>query len=249
MTNKFKIQEIEFDIVKIENDYVIIRYNGIDVMLDSTRKLFNASKLIELINPSFNADGKVVSKWNQLWNNQNFYQFREFYGAKAKITYINKGKHSCVNKGKYLSIELFSEFLETYSHMFYRTWTSGKPIKLPGYVYLEHDSSLSNTQFKLGCTWNINQRLSHYQVTKAKDAHYLFVIRVTNQKDGERIFKEVVKAVKAVQVRGETYEFDDADHVIDMLWSLVDVLDEKKVSIVDESFMFDEDRIRRDVDA
>ena len=63
--------------------------------------------------------------------------------------------------------------------MFYRYWKNGRTVdELTSFVYPEHDSSLKNTEFKLGCTWNISQRLSHYQTTKAPDAHFVFVQKV-----------------------------------------------------------------------
>ena len=248
MNDKFKINKIEFDIIERNSDYVIIEYNDVEVMLDSTMKLFNASKLIELINPSEDENGRVISKWEQLWNNQSFYQFNHYYGGKAEIIDINKGKH-CNNKGKYLPIELFNDFLKAYDFMFYRYWKSGKSInELPAYVYFEHDSSLKNTEFKLGCTWNLQQRLNNYRTSKAKDAHYLCVLKVTNKRAAERIFKNVVKRSKAIHIKGETYAFDDSDHVINTLDELLSELMTNKLYIDDaETFLFDEAKIREEV--
>ena len=249
MTNKFKIGKIDFDVVEMNDNYIIVNYNGLDVMLDSTRKLFNASLLIDTINPSKDENGRTVSKWEKTWNNQRFYQFKAFHGELANVIEINKGKH-CDYKGKYLSIELFSEFLKTYDYMFYRYWKSGKSVnELPAFVYLEHDSSLKNTQFKLGCTWNILQRLSLYQSTKAPDAHYVFVQRVKNMKEAERVFKKTAIDMEAVQIKGETYAFDDANHVEAMLYELYARLnDDEHLLIKDDStFIFDRKRIAKDI--
>jgi len=224
MTNEFKIGKIDFNVVEMNDNYIIVNYNGLDVMLDPMMELFNASLLIDTINPSKDENGRIVSKWVKTWNNQRFYQFKEYHGELANVIDISKGKH-CDYKGKYLSVELFSEFLKTYDYMFYRYWKSGKSVnELPAFVYLEHDSSLKNTQFKLGCTWNILQRLSLYQSTKAPDAHYVFVQRVKNMKEAERMFKKVAKEFEAVHIKGETYAFDDAGHVIYMLFELQDRL-------------------------
>ena len=84
MTNKFKIQKIDFDVVKRIDNYTIVRHNGLDVMLDPTKTLFNASRLIDIINPSKDENGRTVNKWEMLWNNnQRFYQFREYHGAQV----------------------------------------------------------------------------------------------------------------------------------------------------------------------
>ena len=133
--------------------------------------------------------------------------------------------------------------------MFYRYWKSGRTVnELPSFVYLEHDSSLKNTEFKLGCTWNISQRLSHYQATKAPDAHYVFVQKVKNMKAAERIFKEAARDIKAVQIRGETYAFDDNDHVVSLLDELNLRLDNEQLIIEDSSTcIFDEKRIAKDI--
>ena len=248
MTNEFKIGKIDFDVVEKDDNYIIVNYNGLDVMLNPTMKLFNASLLIDTINPSRNKDGKIVSKWLSTWNSRRFYLFKAFHNELANVIDIDKGKH-CDYKGKYLPIELFNEFLKTYDYMFYRYWKSGKSInELPAFVYLEHDSSLKNTEFKLGCTWNILQRLNLYQATKAPDAHYVFVQRVKNMKEAERIFKETARDIEAVQIKGETYAFDDASHVMDVLYELYARLDDEHLLIEDNStFLFDRKRIAKDI--
>ena len=204
--------------------------------------------LIDTINPSKDENGKTVSKWLSTWNNQRFYQFKEYHGELANVIEINKGKH-CDYKGKYLPIELFNEFLKTYDYMFYRYWKSGKSVnELPAFVYLEHDSSLQNTQFKLGCTWNILQRLNLYQQIKAPDAHYVFVQRVKNMKEAERIFKEAARDIEAVQIKGETYAFDNKRHVMGLLDELLKRLDNKQLLIEDSSCcIYDMKRIAKDI--
>ena len=84
MIDKFKIQKIDFDVVEKNDNFVLVSHNGLDVMLDPTRTLFNASRLIDTINPSKDGNGRTVSKWEMLWNNnQRFYQFREFHNAQV----------------------------------------------------------------------------------------------------------------------------------------------------------------------
>ena len=71
---------------------------------------------------------------------------------------------------------------------------------------------------------------------------------VKNMKAAERIFKEAARDIKDVQIRGETYAFDDNDHVVSLLDELNLRLDNEQLIIEDSSTcIFDEKRIAKDI--
>ena len=71
---------------------------------------------------------------------------------------------------------------------------------------------------------------------------------VKNMKAAERIFIETARDVNAVQIKGETYAFDDNNHVVGLLDELYLRLDDKQLIIEDSSTcMFNEERIAKDI--
>ena len=67
-------------------------------------------------------------------------------------------------------------------------------------------------------------------------------------KEAERIFKEAAICAKAVQIKGETYAFDNKRHVMYMFDLLIDELGFNDLYIDDDStFLCDEKRIAKDI--
>lgn len=221
--------EMEFTIVDEAESYVDCICNGLNIQMNKKLDRFNASKLMNSIK-----DYEKAS-WSAFMRKKHWNQFRSFveeeYPDIFSVTseWNVKGKGTQKYKGQYLPVKYLDDFLSNIDSMFAMKWRHNRLDDglQEGYLYvMQSDDMKEDNVFKIGRTWNHEQRLDSYKCQKRHvNPSYVFACKVDDIVSGELKLKKTVQKNNAVQKEGEYYQFGRYEELENSISDLIDELD------------------------
>ena len=197
MSLPYQFREIEME--ESENNFYLVLFNGVDVIVNPEQDKFNATRLLRDI---------ILNK------NIRYSQWREGKPAKILIESRDMEIQVCgcraVN-GRYLDWSLFYSFVYGISPVYGARWLNGvedwnRPEK-EGYLYLVQPQDKIETDiYKIGRTYDYKKRFKSY----GKNAVILRVVRVDDMTEAENILLKIFeekfeRAVRDGNGVGEEY--------------------------------------------
>ena len=193
----------------INDRFIKIHFNGVDIIMNHERTMFNASKIVsELVSrrkENSNLCTKTFNDWFKTKQAKRLQQYHpewfEHVGGKGSRTF----------GGYYLSMDnLFREFCNSMAGEKSIMWLNGDEnweLTDEGYVYLVQTAShIGSDIYKVGYTWNTKQRFIAY----GKNVDVIAVEKVNDMNAAEKILIKMFsdsfnRAIKDKNNNGEEY--------------------------------------------
>ena len=202
---------------KINNDYIIVNYNGIDLYMTSDKKWFNATKLLKAFRTIEHIDGKVIVKQSfSDWFNGS--SIKSYFNRRQEMIKEVKGKGTQQYKGVYMSTTIFERVVGAMDFTKGSLWLDGEEWNtagLEGYVYMVQPPSIVNSNtVKIGETLDLVKRFNNYK----KGTQILAIAKVSNRSAAEKILKNYYdkKAINDKKLGAEYYEVESIEEAYEL---------------------------------
>ena len=208
-------------VTKINDSYMYVSYNGVDVYMTSDKEWFNASKLLKSFKSVVHDDGS--EKHKQTFNGWfNGSTIKSYFIENPDIVKDIQGAGTQKYKGKYLPVYMFQFVLGALDFSKCLSWWQGNInwsyVNVEGYVYMIQTKDLIDTSIvKVGETVDYKSRFRGY--SKQKQTMYILCIaKVYDRCKAERAIKNYLcrHVINVSELGAEYYECNDIDEAYEL---------------------------------